>query len=111
MVIQTGPSSVRPEDRLAKMLGWFSLGLGVTEVLAAGAIARALGMERSQHLIRAYGAREIGAGALTLSTEKQAGLVSRVAGDGVDILTLLYALRRGTPKRGNVILALGLVLG
>jgi len=110
-ILQTGRSSIGPEDRLAKMLGWFSFALGMTELLAAGAIAKALGLENGQNLIRAFGAREIAAGALTLSTEKQAGLVSRVAGDGLDILTLLHALRRANPKRGYAAAALALVLG
>ena len=68
-------------------------------------------MEGKEALVRAYGAREIGAGILCLSVDKQAGLWSRVAGDGVDIATLLTGMRSDNPKRDNVMLALAVVLG
>jgi hypothetical protein len=110
-VLHSGPSSLGAPDRLAKMLGWFSFGLGVAELAAPGRLARWLGMEGSERLIRAYGAREIGAGMLTLSVDKNVGLWSRVAGDGLDIATLMTGLREDNPKRGNVALALAAVLG
>ena len=110
-VLETGESTLAASDRVAKFVGWFSLGLGAAELLAAGRMARAFGMEGSEPLLRAYGMREIAAGILTLSTEKQAGLWSRVAGDGLDIVTLLPALRSDNPKRDNVAIALAAVVG
>jgi hypothetical protein len=110
-IISSGPSSMDSADRLTRGLGWFSIGLGLMEIFAAKRMSHALGMPRAEGLIRAYGVREIGAGMMTLSTEKQAGLVSRVAGDAVDIVTLAAAMRPDNPKRGNAALALGLVLG
>jgi hypothetical protein len=98
-------------DRLAKALGWFSLGLGVAELIAPGSITRALGMQGKEGLVRAYGVREIGSGLLSLSPDKQAGLWSRVAGDGIDIATLITGLREDNPKRQNVAIALAMVLG
>ncbi|WP_353682377.1 hypothetical protein [Mesorhizobium sp.] len=62
-------------------------------------------------MIRAYGAREVSSGILSMSVDKQSGLWSRVAGDGLDIATLLWAFRHDNPKRGNVGLALVLVAG
>ena len=44
-VIHSGPSSLGTADRMAKALGWFSIGLGLTELIAAERITRALGME------------------------------------------------------------------
>lgn len=110
-VLRSGPSSLGTADRLAKALGWFSLGLGLTELLAPGRITRALGMEGKEGLVRMFGAREIGHGLLTLSPDKQVGLWSRVAGDGLDIATLMGGLRDDNPKRDNVALALAMVLG
>ncbi|MCW2286196.1 hypothetical protein M2323_004066 [Rhodoblastus acidophilus] len=110
-ILSTGPSSLTNADRLAKMLGWFSIGLGLTEIFAARRIARGLGMQGRETLVRGYGFREIAAGVATLSPEKQLGLWSRVGGDGLDIATLLTGLGRDNPKRGNVGLALTLVLG
>lgn len=110
-VVRSGPSSRGIPDSLAKGLGWFSLGLGLTELLAPRRITRALGMEGKEALVRAYGAREIGSGVLTLSVDKKLGLWSRVAGDGIDIATVMTALRPDNPKRDNAVLALALLLG
>jgi hypothetical protein len=110
-VISTGPSSFGASDRMARNLGWFSLGLGALELLAPERVTRALGMQGQEGLVRAYGAREIASGVLTLSTEKNTGLWSRVAGDGLDIATLMGGLTTDNPKRGNVALALLMVGG
>jgi hypothetical protein len=110
-VLRSGPSSLTAPDRLGKALGWFSLGLGLVELLAPHHITRALGMEGQEALVRAYGAREIGSGMLSLSTEKSLGLWSRVGGDGIDIATLLTALHDDNPKKQNVTTALAMVAG
>jgi hypothetical protein len=68
-------------------------------------------MEGQEALVRAYGAREIGSGMLSLSTERTLGLWSRVGGDGIDIATLLTALREENPKKQNVTTALAMVAG
>jgi hypothetical protein len=68
-------------------------------------------MEGHETLVRAYGMREIGAGIMTLSPDKGLGLQSRVAGDALDIATLLAGMRSDNPKRDNVAIALAMVLG
>src|SRR5437868_6148525 len=110
-VVHTGTSSAGAADRIAKGLGWFSIGLGLAEILAPRQITRALGMQGSESLVRVYGFREIAAGLVTLSPDKHVGLWSRLAGDGLDIATLLRAMRHDNPKRGNVTVALAMVLG
>ena len=110
-VLSSGPSSLLAADRLGRALGWFSLGLGLTELIAPRRITRSLGMEGREGLVRAYGAREIGAGIVSLSTERSLGLWGRVAGDALDIATVMLALRRGNPKRNNAQLALTMLAG
>jgi hypothetical protein len=110
-VLRSGPSSLTSFDRLGKGLGWFSLGLGLVELLAPDRITRALGMEGQEALVRAYGAREISSGILSLSTERNLGLWSRVGGDGIDIATLMTALRDDNPKKQNVATAIAMVAG
>jgi hypothetical protein len=110
-ILSSGPSSLAATDQLGRVLGWFSIGLGVIELLAPRRVTRTLGMEGNERLVRAYGAREIGSGILSLSGEKQLGLWSRVAGDGLDVATLAAALRVSNPKRDNVALSLAIVLG
>jgi hypothetical protein len=110
-VVRSGPSSLGPSDRLARGLGWFSLGLGIAELIAPRRITRALGMQRMERIVRSYGVREIASGMLCLSVEKLAGLRSRLAGDGLDVATLLAGLRDDNPKRDKVALALLMVAG
>lgn len=100
--IRTGPS-VRPvPDQMARLLGWFSIGLGVAELVAPHAITRLLGMQGREGLVRAFGTREIAAGMTSLSTEKAAGLWSRVGGDMMDIAALMTAYRDDNPQKQNV---------
>jgi hypothetical protein len=97
--------------RLAGGLGWFSIGLGVLELAAAGPLARGLGMRGQENLIRAYGLREIATGVgLLTSTDRRPWIMGRIAGDALDVATLLANGRR---NRHPVGLALGLaaVLG
>ena len=110
-VLHSGRSSLGLSDRLSRALGWFSIGLGVTQLLAPRRITAALGMEGNEGLVRAYGAREIGSGLLSLSIDKQTGLWSRVAGDALDIATVATAMRPGNRKIGNVLLTLTLLAG
>src|SRR4051794_20654525 len=67
-------------------------------------------MEGKEALVRAYGVRELGHGIVSLSPDKHLGLWSRVAGDGLDIATLMTAMRHDNPKRDNVGIALAGVL-
>ena len=110
-IISIGPSSLAPADRLARALGWFSIGLGAAKLLMPGLLARALGIRGREGLIRTYGARELCAGILTLSPDREAGLWSRVVGDGLDIISLFAARRPDNPRRANVGLALTMVIG
>jgi len=87
----------RPHDRgqgahagLARSLGWFSIALGVAEVLAPRAMARMCGMQRqAAGLVRLYGVREIATGIGILRAHNAAPwLWARVGGDVLDVATL-----------------------
>ena len=110
-VIETGPSSLKPADRLGRALGWFSMGLGLTELLAPKTVTRWLGVEGNEGLVRAYGAREIASGILCLSVNNDYGAWSRVAGDIVDLASLASAYRDDNAKKGNVGIAIAAVAG
>jgi hypothetical protein len=99
--------------RLAKGLGWFSIGLGLTELLLPRQTARATGLQGSERVLQAYGAREIATGlGLLLAARPARFLWGRVAGDALDLATLAAAAttRRG-PARRNAQLAIGMVAG
>lgn len=108
-IVNTGPSVRPPADEMARALGWFSIVLGVAELVAPHSITRMLGMEGKEGLVRAFGMREIAAGMTTLSTEKPAGLWSRVAGDAMDIVALLTAYRDDNPQKQNVAIVLAAI--
>jgi hypothetical protein len=100
------------DKRLAKGLGWFSIGLGLAELLAPRALGRAIGAgEDHRGLMRTFGLREIAAGVAILAMPRPTkGLWARVAGDALDLTALLVVLR-GSLQRGRVAGALGAVAG
>ena len=108
-VIESGPSSLKPIDKAGRMLGWASFGLGALELLSPKTVTRWLGMEGKEGLVRAYGAREVGAGVLCLSTNSDYGAFSRVGGDAIDLATLATAYRNDNPKKRNVGIAIAAV--
>ena len=93
--------------KLAKGLGWFSIGLGLAELLAPRAIAGISGVSNKHTgLIRLYGLREIGAG-ITIFAQKHPteGVWSRVVGDAIDLTTLGIAATNPEAKLGRVAFA------
>ena len=98
--------------RLARGLGWFSVGLGMTELLAPRAIASISGVSNTHTgLIRLYGLREIASGIAIFAQEKPAeAMWSRVAGDALDLMSLGMASTSPDAKRGRVTFATANVL-
>lgn len=97
-------------DDIARGLGWFSIGLGLAELVAPRTLTRALGMEEEAEIVRAYGLREIAAG-VGLLTQKDPTpwLWGRVAGDVLDLATLAIGMDKRNPQRSRVGMALGVV--
>jgi len=84
------------KDRVTNFLGWFSIGLGLAEVLAPEAVARLIGVdeERNRRLLRAYGMRELAAGVGILARPKPTyWMWNRVIGDTVDIASMGKAMQ------------------
>ncbi|MDB5597662.1 MAG: cyclase dehydrase [Hyphomicrobiales bacterium] len=97
---------------MATSLGWFSIGLGLAELLAPREIARFLGLEGRETLIRSYGLRELGNGWGLLSAQDPAPWMwARVGGDAIDLATLSLGMERDNPQRDNVVLAAAAVAG
>lgn len=99
--------------RLAKGLGWFSVGLGLAELLAPESVASIAGVSKKHTgLIRLYGLREIASGIAIFSGKAPAeALWSRVAGDALDLASLGVALTAPDAKRGKIAFATASVLG
>ena len=98
--------------RLAKGLGWFSVGLGLTELFCPKAIARISGVSNAHTgLIRLYGLRELASGIAIFSQKKPTGAVwSRVVGDAIDLASLGAAATSPNTNRGRLAFATANVL-
>lgn len=103
----------RAAEQLAIGLGWFSIALGATELIAPRRLARAVGVpDASAATIRAFGAREFGNGlAILAQPDRAAWLWSRVGGDALDTSYLASALGSEDGERGRIAAALAAVLG
>lgn len=100
-------------QRVARGLGWFSIGLGVAELLVPGLIAKLCGGQgKHTGLIRLYGLREIAAGLMIFSqgNKPAAGVWSRVAGDAIDLATLAAAAVNPRTNKAGVAFATANVL-
>jgi hypothetical protein len=99
-------------DALARGLGYFSIALGVLEVVAPRALCRAIGLDGHETVVRTYGFREIGNGVAVLASHDATPWIwGRVAGDGLDIATVMSGSRDGVSGNGNTALALTALLG
>lgn len=104
----------RPE-RLARGLGWFSIALGVPQLLAPGRVNRLVGVPdsgRSRLVMRAVGVRELaGAGGILDRPRPGGFLFARVAGDAMDLALLAAAFRAKGSVRTRVVSAAAAVAG
>jgi uncharacterized membrane protein len=105
--------SPRSPELLAWALGWFSIGVGVAQLLAPRAVSRAAGLPIPPAVTRLCGVREIGCGLGILADEQATAWVeARVAGDALDLATLAAALLVGPGvARRRVALATAVVAG
>ena len=100
------------EEQLARGLGWFSLGLGLAELLAPRSVAKIAGVRGNTGLIRLFGLREIASGiAIFTQGKRPAGAVwSRVVGDALDLACLGAAFASPDSNKGRVAFATANVL-
>jgi uncharacterized membrane protein len=100
---------------LAKGLGWFSVGLGVTELAAPRALARLIGIDeggRTPLVIRALGLRELASGIGIFGKPRRAAPVwSRVLGDVIDLGMLAYAMKARRTRSERLVAAIVSVVG
>jgi uncharacterized membrane protein len=99
-------------EQLARGLGWFSIGLGLAEVLTPRGVAKIAGVRGNTTLIRLFGLREIASGiAIFAQGRKPAAAVwSRVAGDALDLAALGVAFTSPDSSKGRVAFATANVL-
>ena len=88
---------------LARGLSFFSVGLGLAELLAPRKVAELIGVQDDHdNLIRMLGARELASGLGILQGKPAYFLWSRVAGDIMDLGLLAAAMRNERNDRGRL---------
>jgi uncharacterized membrane protein len=102
------------EEKIARGLGWLSLGLGLAGIVAPRRLAKLIGL-RGDHnvLFRMLGAREITSGVGILSGRRPSSnwMWSRVGGDAIDLALLGAAFRQMRPKRNKLAMTTAAVAG
>src|SRR5690349_17961012 len=107
-----GPSDM---TQMVKALGWFSLGLGLTQLIAPRQVAQMIGLpgdDDEQTILRLIGLREIVSGVGILAqAEPTPWLWSRVGGDAMDLALLYAAMNSPRASKDRVTAATIAVLG
>jgi uncharacterized membrane protein len=98
--------------QLSQALGWFSIGLGLAELLAPRALGRAIGVGDEPALMRLCGLREVISGVGLLSERLPSRwAMARVAGDAMDLALLGAAARRPHADQARIAAAATMVAG
>ncbi|MGI9041862.1 MAG: SRPBCC family protein [Gemmatimonadales bacterium] len=102
-------------EGLARALGWFSIGLGLTQILAPRGVARLIGVradDDTRKTMIGLGLRELTSGLGILTRPQPAGWVwSRVGGDAMDLALLGSAMKSGHSNKSRVTAATAAVVG
>ncbi len=99
-------------SQLSNFLGWFSIGLGLAEILAPKAVGRAIGVGDHPAVLRALGVREIASGLGLLSQRGTAAWAwSRVGGDAMDLALPGAAARNPDADHRRIAIAATAVAG
>jgi uncharacterized membrane protein len=99
-------------EKLAKGLGWFSIGLGLMEIFAPRALSRMIGVRPHAGVMRLLGVREVVTGIGILTQPNPAKWMrARVAGDAMDLTLLGAGFASDKSNRGKLALATVAVAG
>lgn len=109
------PTPSNGVERRTAALGWFSLGLGLAQLVAPRGVARLIGVDadgRTELAMRALGLRELSCGVGLLTGKQSPGWPwARVAGDLMDLALLGTALASPSTERSRALTATALVAG
>jgi hypothetical protein len=89
--------------KLARVLGYASVAIGLVELIWTDSLALNVGLSRFEWLLRAYGVREVITGVLILVSKDPAPWIwLRVIGDAIDGATLGWGYMRDPFKATSI---------
>ncbi len=110
-----GSGPLNDSERLAQLLGWFSVGLGLAQIVSPRGVSRMIGFpgnDENRRTMQTIGVRELASGVGILTQSRPAGWVwSRVAGDVMDLALLGRGLNGSHTNRNRVAAATAAVMG
>lgn len=96
---------------LVQLVAGVSIGVGLVELFAPRRVTHSMGLKGLGRLVQLYGLREIAKGiGLLTARDPQPWMKARLAGDALDVATLMPFLMRSNRKRQNAALGLLSVL-
>lgn len=100
------------QQRIAQRLGWFSVGMGLAQLIAPRTVCRLVGMPAVPTFMRICGLRELacGIGILT-QPDRTPWLQARIAGDAMDFVALAASAAASGANGRRVALAMAAVGG
>jgi uncharacterized membrane protein len=109
------PPARQDAESAANFLGWFSVGLGVAELVAPQALSQLIGVKptrRNRAVMQAMGVREVVKGVGILANDRPRDWMwGRVAGDVLDLALLGRAMTTHSEKKERTASAIGAVIG
>jgi uncharacterized membrane protein len=107
-----GPRNAQA-DRIARGLGWLSIGVSVVRIFAPRAISRIVGLPVTPTLTRLRGVGELASGfaILTQPQQRPSGLNMRIAGDALDLALLALAAALSKSRRPRLSVSMAAIAG
>jgi uncharacterized membrane protein len=100
------------DQQVSRALGWFSIGLGLAELLAPRRVGKSIGLDNHTTLLRVFGLREIMSGVAILNQPRCATWVgTRVVGDVLDLAVLGAAFAADGSSKTRIAIAAAGVTG
>lgn len=95
-----------------RRLGWFSVGLGLAELLAPRAVSACLGLGDKPRAMTAFGLREVATGiGILASNDPTPWIWARVGGDFLDITAVATGTTSRNPRQTLALVAFAAVAG
>ncbi|MET0656689.1 MAG: SRPBCC family protein [Steroidobacteraceae bacterium] len=109
---RTQMQRARSNEQLVLGLGWFSIALGITQLLAPRQLARVIGVEENTAVMLTLAVRELASGIAILAAPDTTAtaLKARVAGDAMDLALLGAATLRGDSQQRSRAIAAALAV-